>query len=236
MLSSAQTLLDQLRGHLVVSCQAAAGSPLEPTQYIVALAQAAVLGGARAVRIEGVANVRAVRAAVAVPVIGIVKAQHPGFEAFITTTPAEVALLADAGADVIAFDATDRSRPVPVDALVAAILARGKIAMADVSTLAEAQHAIAAGAHVAGTTLAGYTPYSPKLDGPDFALMMALAAANLPFVAEGRIWAPDEAARAITLGAAFVVVGSAITRPDDITRRYAEAVAGAARSQLGETA
>lgn len=236
MLSSAQTLLDQLRGQLVVSCQAAAGSPLEPTQHIVALAQAAVIGGARAVRIEGMANVHAVRVAVAVPVIGIIKAQHPGFEAFITTTLAEVDALADAGADVIAFDATDRSRPVPVDTLVAAILAHGRVAMADVSTLAEAQHAIAAGAHFAGTTLAGYTSYSPKLDGPDFPLMMALAAARLPFVAEGRIWTPDEAAQALALGATFVVVGSAITRPDDITRRYAEAVAGAARPQLGETA
>ena len=236
MLSSAQTVLDQLRGQLVVSCQAAAGSPLEPTPYIVALAKAAVLGGARAVRIEGLDNVRAVRAAVDVPVIGIVKAQHPGFEAFITTTLTEVDQLAEAGADVIAFDATDRPRPVAVDAIVAAILRHGRVAMADVSTLAEARHAIAAGAHVAGTTLAGYTSYSSKMAGPDFALMMALAAADLPFVAEGRIWTPEEATRAMALGAAFVVVGSAITRPDDITRRYAAAVAGAARPQSGDTA
>ena len=235
-MSSAQTVLDQLRGQLVVSCQAAPGSPLEPTQHIVALAQAAVLGGARAVRIEGLANVRAVRAAVTVPVIGIVKAQHPGFEAFITTTLDEVEQLAGAGADIIAFDATDRPRPVPVDALAKSILRHGRVAMADISTLAEARHAIAAGAHLAGTTLAGYTSYSAKLAGPDFPLMMALAAAELPFVAEGRIWTPDEAARAMALGAAFVVVGSAITRPDDITRRYAAAVAGAARPQLGETA
>jgi N-acylglucosamine-6-phosphate 2-epimerase len=235
MTISAQTLLDRLRGQLVVSCQAAAGSPLEATPHIVALAQSAVLGGAKAVRIEGVANVRAVRAAVDVPIVGIIKAQHPGFEAFITTQIDEVDALADAGADVIALDATDRARPVPVADLVAAILHRDRVVMADISAIGEARHAIAAGAHVVGTTLAGYTDYSPKLAGPDFPLMAALAAARLPFVAEGRIWQPAEAAQAIALGAEFVVVGSAITRPDDITRRYADAVA-AAQPRFGETA
>lgn len=232
---SAQSTIDRLAGQLVVSCQAAAGTPLEPTPHIVALARSAVLGGARAVRIEGVENVRAVRAAVEVPIIGIVKAQHQGFETYITTQVEEVDALVDAGADIVAFDATDRARPVPVEALVAAILRRGRGAMADISTTAEAHHAIAAGAHVAGTTLAGYTDYSRPLKGPDFQLMSELAAADLPFVAEGRIWAPEEAARCIALGATFVVVGSAITRPDDITRRYADAVTIASRHRLGET-
>jgi N-acylglucosamine-6-phosphate 2-epimerase len=233
---SAKLLLDRLQGQLVVSCQAAAGTPLEPTQHIVALARSAVLGGAKAVRIEGVANVRAVRAAIEVPIIGITKAQHPGYEAFITTTNGEVDQLVEAGADIIAFDATDRARPVPVRDVVAAILAHDRLAMADISTLAEARHAIDAGAHVAGTTLAGYTTYSADMAGPDFPLMAALAQAGLPFVAEGRIWEPAEAARAIALGATFVVVGSAITRPDDITRRYADAVAAAAQPRFGETA
>lgn len=235
MVISVETMFEQLRGRLVVSCQAAAESPLAPTPHIVALAEAAVLGGARGLRIEGVANVRAVRAAVEVPIIGIVKAKHPGSEAFITTRIEEVNALADAGAEIIAFDATDRTRHVPVADLVAAIVARGCIAMADISTLAEARSAVAAGAHVAGTTLAGYTDYSTALVGPDFALMADLAAAGIPFIAEGRIWEPAEAARSIALGAQFVVVGSAITRPDDITRRYASAVA-TARVQSGETA
>lgn len=235
MVISAQALLAKLGGQLVVSCQAAAGSPLEATTHIVALAQAAVLGGAAAVRIEGLANVRAVRAAVSVPIIGIVKAQHPGFDAFITTGLDEVDALADAGADIIAFDATDRPRPVPVAELVAAVLGCGRVAMADISTIREAHLAIEAGAHVAGTTLSGYTDYSPALEGPDFALMSELAAAKLPFVAEGRIWDPAEATRAIALGARFVVVGSAITRPDHITRRYADAVAAAVRSEPGES-
>lgn len=235
MTISAKTLLDGLRGQLVVSCQAADGSPMAPMAHIVALAQSAVIGGARAVRIEGVANVRAVRAAVDVPIIGIVKAQHPGFEAFITTQVDEVDALVDAGADIVAFDATDRARPVSVRDLVSAILRRERVVMADISTIGEAHLAVAAGAHLVGTTLAGYTRYSSTLPGPDFPLMADLAAARLPFVAEGRIWEPAEAARAITLGAFFVVVGSAITRPDDITRRYAAAIASA-QPRLGETA
>lgn len=230
---SAQAIIDRLRGQLVVSCQAAAGTPLEPTPHIVALAQSVVLGGAKALRIEGVTNVRAVRAVVEVPIVGIVKAQHPGYQAFITTQIDEVNALAEAGADIIAFDATDRARPVPVVDLVTAILQTGRAVMADISTLAEAHVAIDAGAHVVGTTLAGYTDYSRSIEGPDFQLMSELVEAHLPFVAEGRIWEPSEAARCIALGAQFVVVGSAITRPDDITRRYAAAVNEATRHRLG---
>lgn len=227
-------IIEKLRGQLVVSCQAVADSPLAPTQHIVALAEAVVQGGAKALRIEGVENVRAVRAAVNVPILGIVKAKHPGYDAFITTQIDEVNALADAGAEIIAFDATDRSRPVSIENLVAAILARGCGVMADISTLAEARAAIAAGAHVAGTTLAGYTGYSRALQGPDFELMQDLAGEGIPFVAEGRIWGPGEAAHCIDIGAHFVVVGSAITRPDDITRRYAAAVSAASRQRVGE--
>ena len=231
-MTTAHSTIERLRGQLVVSCQAAAGTPFEPTIHIVALARSAVLGGAKAVRIEGIDNVRAVRAAVDVPIIGIVKAQHPGFDAFITTQTDEVDGLVDAGAEIIAFDATHRARPVPVADLVAHILGRGRGVMADISTFEEARHAMASGAHVAGTTLAGYTSYSNDIPGPDFALMQALAAARLAFVAEGRIWSPAEAAQALELGAQFVVVGSAITRPDEITRRYAQAMEAAGRSLL----
>lgn len=226
MVGSAQELLERLRGQLVVSCQAASDSPLAREHHIVALAEAAVLGGGKAVRIEGVANVAAVRRAVAVPIIGIVKTVRRDSEIIITARVEEVDALSDAGADIIAFDATDRPRPEPVPALIAAVQRRGRVAMADISTLAEGEAAIAAGADFVGTTLSGYTPYSPALPGPDFALMAGLKQRGIPFVAEGRIWAPAEARRALELGAHFVVVGSAITRPDVITRRFADAVAG----------
>jgi N-acylglucosamine-6-phosphate 2-epimerase len=232
MAVSRTALLNDLRGQLVVSCQAAPGSPLEDTSHIVALARAAVIGGGGAVRIEGVANVRAVRAAVDAPIIGIVKATHPHTEVFITATSAEVAELAKAGADIIAFDATGRPRPEPVKQLSSAILASGCIAMADISTLDEAKTAIAEGADFVGTTLSGYTPYSPSLVGPDFELLRQLGQCGLPFVAEGRIWTPKEARQALELGASFVVVGSAITRPDVIARRFADAIAAFRRGSL----
>lgn len=230
MTSSQSTLLGRLSRALVaVSCQATDDSPLAATPHIVALARAAVAGGASAVRIEGVANVTAVRHAVGVPIIGIVKSNAAADEAFITVRRCEVEALSAAGADIIAFDATRRRRPEPLAEVVAAIKAEHRVAMADISTLAEAEIAMGAGAEFVGTTLSGYTDYSPKLEGPDFELMSQLATARLPFVAEGRIWHPAEARRAIELGALFVVVGSAITRPDHITRRYAEAVTAAAR-------
>ncbi len=219
-------IMETMRGRLVVSCQAAETSPLNATAHIVALARAVILGGAAGVRIEGVRNVQAVREAIDLPIIGITKIAQPGSDVYITPSLDDVRSLAAAGADVIAFDATDRPRPVSVADIVADIVRLGKIGMADISTLEEAHQAIAAGAHFVGTTLSGYTPYTTASAAPDFALMRDLAAAGIPFVAEGRIWEPEQARQAIEIGAAFVVVGSAITRPDEITRRFADAIAG----------
>ena len=217
--------LDRLTGKLVVSCQADAGTPLDGEAYILALAQAVVLGGAAGIRIEGARNVQVVRSAVEVPIIGIIKARRPDTQIYITGRTAEVEALADAGADIIAFDATDRPRPESVAALCEAIRRRGLAAMADISTLAEAEAALAAGADIVGTTLAGYTDHSRQLEGPDFALMQDMAKQRLPFVAEGKIWTPEDARRAFDAGARFVVVGSAITRPDAITRRFIDHLA-----------
>jgi N-acylglucosamine-6-phosphate 2-epimerase len=218
-------ILKDLQGELVVSCQAAEESPLHPTEIIVALARAAQMGGAKAVRIEGVHNVAAVRNAVTVPVIGITKISHPNSDVYITPTVSDAQKLSHAGADIVAFDATLRPRPFSAADIVAEIHVAGKIAMADISTLEEARQAMASGADFVGTTLSGYTPYSPQVENPDFGLMRDLAAARIPFAAEGRIWEPAQARLALEYGATFVVVGSAITRPDVITRRFADAVA-----------
>ena len=141
-------IMETMRGRLVVSCQAAETSPLHATEHIVALARAAVLGGASGVRIEGVRNVQAVRGAIDLPIIGITKIAQPGSDVYITPSLDDVQGLAAAGADVIAFDATDRPRPVPVVDIVGEIARLKKISMADTSTLAEARQAIAAGADV----------------------------------------------------------------------------------------
>jgi N-acylglucosamine-6-phosphate 2-epimerase len=218
-------IMETLRGGLVVSCQAAETSPLHATEHIVALARATVLGGASGVRIEGVRNVQAVREVVDRPIIGITKIGQPGSDVYITPSLGDVRGLAAAGADIIAFDATGRPRPVAVADIIAEVAGLGKISMADISTLEEARRAIASGADFVGTTLSGYTPYTTGAAGPDFDLMRDLAAAGIPFAAEGRIWEPQQARQTIEIGAAFVVVGSAITRPDEITKRFADAVA-----------
>ena len=218
-------LLATLAARLVVSCQAEPGLPLDAPVHIAALAASAVLGGAAAVRVQGFDNIASTRAAVAVPVIGLVKVHRPGTEVYITPTAEDVAAVAAAGADVVAFDATDRTRPVPVRDLITAARDAGRATMADVSTVAEAEAALAAGADVVSTTMAGYTAAAASDGGPDLALVRELGRRGLPFAAEGRVRTPEEAALCLDLGALFVVVGGAITRPDAITRAFVARIA-----------
>jgi N-acylglucosamine-6-phosphate 2-epimerase len=223
------SLLQELRGTLVVSCQAEPATALASPEHISAMAEAVVAGGASAIRTEGLANVRAIRARVRVPIIGLVKRHRPDTDVYITPTIEDVNDIAAAGADIIAFDATARPRPVPVARLIDAVHRQGRLAMADISTVGEAKSALAAGADVMSTTMAGYTSYSQSDSGPDFALMQALNRAGIPFAAEGRVWTLDEGLKCFDLGASFIVVGSAITRPTVITQRFAEGIA--ARTQ-----
>lgn len=220
------TVLERLRGGLVVSCQAEVGSPLRDPYIISRLARAAELGGAVGLRVQGFADVEAVRAVTALPIIGLTKTVREDTDVFITPTLAEAVHLAELGVQIVALDATRRPRPEPLAAMFAEVHAAGAEVMADISTLEEGQAALEAGADILGTTLAGYTPYSRPLTGPDWTLMDELCAAGLPFAAEGRISTPAEAAGALGRGAAFVVVGSAITRPDVVTRWYVQALEG----------
>jgi len=224
-------LLQGLSGTLVVSCQAEPATPLAHPEHISAIAEAVVAGGASAIRAEGLANICAIRARVRVPIIGLVKTQRADTDVYITPSVADVDDLAAAGADIIAFDATARPRPVDVATLIPAVHRQGRLAMADISTVDEARSALAAGADAVSTTMAGYTSYSQGETGPDFALMHALQRAGIPFVAEGRVWTLDEALKCFELGASFIVVGSAITRPTMITQRFVEGIA--ARADTG---
>ncbi len=211
-------------GALLVSCQADAGSPFAAPHFIAAFAQAAVAGGAWGLRLEGAANIRTVRMEQSAPIIGLVKRQGEFGEVYITPTPDDVAAVAGAGADIIAFDATLRSRSASVAELVAAIHAAGKAALADIASAEEALRALEAGADWVSTTLSGYTAYSPGIPGPDLALVSELAALGVRPLAEGRIRSPSEARSALEQGAYAVVVGSAITRPEVVTRWFAEAL------------
>ncbi len=213
-------LLEGLRGQLIVSCQANAGSPMRQPNIIAALALAAELGGAGAIRVQGYGDVAAVRAVTGVPLIGLTKTDRTDTEIYITPTAAEALRLAKLGCEIVAVDATLRPRPEPFAQIARQVQAAGGLVMADVSTLEEGRRAMQDGADILSTTLSGYTGYSPQLSKPDWPLMQALAAEGLPFMAEGRISTPAQARRALDLGALAVVVGSAITRPDVITRTF----------------
>ena len=221
-------MLDRLRGGLIVSCQPVVGGPMDTPDFVVGLALAARDGGAVGLRIEGLANLRAVRAACALPIIGLVKRTVPDSPVFITPGLKDVAQLAECGADIIAFDATLRPRPAPVDALVRAAHHAGCLAMADSATIEDAHAAAEAGADVIGTTLSGYTGGEVP-QHPDLPLVRACAPLGRPVFAEGRYHRPDQAREALEAGATAVVVGSAITRPEHITQWFVTAMQSAGR-------
>ena len=214
------------RGSLVVSCQAREDNPLHGAPFMRAMARAAVDGGAAGIRADGVADIAAIRPAVAVPLIGLLKRWQEGFDVYITPGFADAAALAAAGCDVVALDCTPGTRDgEPVATLIARIKAElGVAVMADIATLEEGLAAAALGADYVGTTLAGYTAARAAIIGPDLELLAALAArCRVPVVAEGRFDTPAQVARAFELGAYAVVVGTAITNPREITRRFAAA-------------
>lgn len=224
---TAQELATSLQGKLIVSCQAPPGDPMRETSTLVRLALSAVAGGGAAIRANDPEVVAAITAAVDLPVIGLWKDGDVGV--FITPTVRHALAVAEAGAAVVAADATDRPRPdgSTFAELVEAVHAAGALVMADVSTLAEGIAAAALGADFVSTTLSGYVPGTPKLTGPDLELVSALSAAiDVPVVAEGRINTPAEAAEALARGAHSVVVGTAITAPTALTARF---VAGITR-------
>jgi N-acylglucosamine-6-phosphate 2-epimerase len=218
-------VLEALRGGLIVSVQADADSVLNAPETIALLARCAAQNGAVGVRIEGEARIAAVRGAVPVAVIGILKRFHPGFEPYITTRFEEVAAVAAAGATIVAFDATDRARAggASVAALVAAAHAHGLLAMADCSTAEELAGAARAGADIVATTLAGYTGQSAGRPLPAIDLVAAATSGHPFVVCEGGIATPGEARAAFDAGASAVVVGTAITNVDALVRRFAAA-------------
>ena len=217
------------KGALVVSCQARADNPLHGPVYMSAMAQAAEAGGAQGIRANGEADVAAIRAVTRLPIIGIAKVWDDRFPVYITPGFAQAAQVAGAGADVVGIDATPRPRNgEPVERLIGRIRSElGREVFADIATLEEGRAACAAGATYVATTLAGYTEETAarKTDGPDLELLSALVAeVPAPIVAEGRFDTPDLVAEAFRRGAHAVVVGTAITNPREITKRFVQAV------------
>ncbi|MDR7334524.1 N-acetylmannosamine-6-phosphate 2-epimerase [Roseateles asaccharophilus] len=213
----------RLKGGLVVSCQPVDDGPLDHDEVVARIAEAALKGGAQALRIEGAARLAHVRRRLPQALlIGIVKRDLADSPVRITPERSDVLALADAGADVIAVDATDRARPASVQALLDAIRASGVLAMADCATLAEGREAARLGFDIVGTTLSGYTG-GPVPADPDWALLEQLAAEHPRVMAEGRIHTPAQVREALARGAWAVTVGTAITRTELVTQWFAQA-------------
>ncbi|MER5423344.1 N-acetylmannosamine-6-phosphate 2-epimerase [Streptosporangium roseum] len=222
-------LLAAVRGRVIVSCQAYPGEPMRDADTMCRVAQAAAAGGAAGIRAQGPEDLRRIRAALDLPLIGLWK--DGADDVFITPTVEHAFEVAAAGADIVALDGTGRPRP---DGRTLAQTVRavhehtGRLVMADVSTYDEGVAAAEAGADLVGTTLAGYTPYSRGGPGPDLDLVGRLARdLPVPVIAEGRIHTTEQAAEAIRRGAHAVVVGTAITHPTSITRWFARAIGDA---------
>jgi N-acylglucosamine-6-phosphate 2-epimerase len=223
-------LLKKIKGGLIVSCQAQPDEPLFGSEVMVKLAHAALQGGGVGIRANTPVDVAAIRQALPeVPLIGLYKYDLPGYEVRITPTLETALALAEAGCDIIALDATPRPRPEgPLEAFIRKVRAEtGLPVLADISTLEEGLAAEAAGAELISTTLSGYTAYSPQQEGPDLELVASLASRlKVPLLAEGRIATPAQARQALEAGAYAVVVGGAITRPQWITRQFANSLKG----------
>lgn len=221
------------KGRLIVSCQAWPGDPLDDPEVIRRLARAAIQNGAGGIRANGPADIRAIRQDTDLPIIGIQKRVF-GNEVRITPDFASARALAAAGASMIALDCT--RRPPLAGESWREILRRihdelGLPVMADIATLEEGVEAAAAGADLIGTTLCGYTPDTAHRHGVPWELLDQLVTAVAqPVILEGHVWQPQDARRGIERGAAAVVVGTAITRPGDLTRRFVQAAAAAVSS------
>lgn len=216
-----------LRGGLIVSCQALPGEPLFGADIMARLAVAAEAGGAVAIRANSPADIAAIRVVTALPLIGLSKIDVAGFDVYITPTLADATAVGQAGADMVALDATGRPHPEgdPASFIRRVREAAGRPVLADISTYDEALAAQDAGADFVSTTMSGYTPYSPQADDPDLNLVRRLASVlTIPLIAEGRIATPEQARAALDAGAWAVVVGGAITRPQQITQRFVQTI------------
>lgn len=224
-------VLGQIKNSIIVSSQAQINEPFYDETSMLSMIKSVVNGGAQGLRLAGVRDIKNTRALFPeIPIIGITK---PGIIpenykelVYITPTLEDVEKIAEAGADIIAFDATLREREVTVKEIIGKIKELNKLSMADVSNLKEGENACALGVDLISTTLSGYTQNCSKIfnvskNEPDFELLENLVKkTKCPVVLEGRIWEPVQVRKGFELGAHCVVIGSAITRPQEIVKRY----------------
>lgn len=222
-------ILQQLQGGLIVSCQALPGEPLHMPGYMVRMAVAARQAGAVGIRANGTEDVKAIKEAVGLPVIGLIKCHYEDSEVYITPTIREAEALVKAGADIIATDATGRVRPFGEkrETFFEQLRRRypKQLFMADCATIEDGLLAEQMGYDIIGTTMCGYTKETSQAVRPPFEMIRFLSAhCNIPVFAEGGIWTPGELQKVFECGAYSAVIGSAITRPYEITKRFVEAI------------
>lgn len=224
--------IEQLHGRLIVSCQALPQEPLHSSFIMGRMALAAKQGGALGIRANTKEDILEIQSQVDLPVIGIVKRDYPDSKIYITPTLKEVQELMEVRPEIIALDATDAVRPggVSLDDFFQQLKEKypDQLWMADCSTVEEALHADALGFDFIGTTLVGYTEQSKeaRIEANDFEILRKIiASVRHRVIAEGNINTPEKARRVIELGAFSVVVGSIITRPQLITKSFADALA-----------
>jgi N-acetylmannosamine-6-phosphate 2-epimerase / N-acetylmannosamine kinase len=224
-------LLQSLAGGLIVSCQAPDADPFRDAVSMARFAQAAVRGGAVGIRANSARDVAAVRRAVNVPIIGIQKRGQVDGKVLITPSFEDARDLADAGASIVAVECTVRAQRSGALGLVRRIRAELAVpVMADIATVEEAIAAEEAGVELVASTMRGYTEETEHLRVFDPGFIAALVARlQIPVLAEGRVDTPQQAAEALRAGAYAVIVGTAITRPEVITKRFAAALEGTNR-------
>ena len=220
-----------LKGQLIVSCQALPQEPLHSSFIMGRMARAEKEGGAAGIRANTKEDIKEIQEVTGLPIIGIVKRDYPDSAVYITPTMKEIEELMEVKPEIVAIDATGALRPGNVALADFFHQIKEKYPeqklMADCSTIEEALFADELGFDFIGTTMVGYTPQSKglKIEENDFEILRTiLKKVKHPVIAEGNVNSPEKAKRVIELGSYAVVVGSSITRPQLITKGYAEAV------------
>lgn len=226
-----EDIFKDIKGTMIISCQALPGEPLyvEEKSIMYLMARAAKRAGAKCIRTNSIRDVIAIKEETSLPVIGLIKQVYEGYDSYITPTMKEIDALVEAEADIVALDCTLRTRGdgTTINEYIAQIKEKYPdiVLMADISTYEEAVNAWKCGVDMISTTMSGYTPYSPKVDGPDYALVKRLLeTVDIPVIAEGKIHSPQQAREMLDAGAYAIVVGGAITRPLEIAERFMKAI------------
>ncbi|MBD5472103.1 MAG: N-acetylmannosamine-6-phosphate 2-epimerase [Lachnospiraceae bacterium] len=228
-----KAILESMKGGLIVSCQVQHDDPVYSMDFVVKMAKAAQWGGAVGIRANSPDQISEIRKNVELPIIGLYKIWHDDTDVFITPTLEAAKQVWEAGAEIIALDCTAQvnheGRPAYELLPIVKKEIPEAVIFADVSNYEEAKRAVELGADIVGPTLYGYTAETKDIEQPDlreFARMCRDFGDEVCMIMEGHVYTPEDAMKCIYLGAHSVVVGSAITRPHLITKRFVDLLSG----------